>query len=88
MIAGVIVVEVTRDGQRVPLGRHNFVSMPLAGNRIVLPNKIGGLAAYDVARVEHSPCRTDPETLAEKLRTEKGPWCLIEVTMTDPMFEI
>ncbi len=88
MITGIIIVEITRDGNRSPLGRHTFVSMPLAGNRIVLGNKIGGLAAYDVTRIEHYPSKTDPETTAENYRKEAGPFCIIEVMMTDPMFDV
>ena len=87
MIAGITVVEVTRDGKRLPLGSHNFVSLPSVGNRIVLPNSIGGLSAYNVTCVEHSPCKTDPATLADKRRTDKPPLCLVEVSLSNSLFE-
>jgi len=50
--------EVLHDGGISSRGDHEFVQLPSAGDRIVLPNARGALDIMRVLYVEHSPVAT------------------------------
>lgn len=84
MIEGAALIEELEGGEQVSLGKYDFIAMPSYGDRVILSNKIGGLATYEVVSIEHSPIRSDGTRKAEG----KLPWCAIYLKMLDPMYDV
>ncbi|MBW3243123.1 hypothetical protein KUV57_10480 [Epibacterium sp. DP7N7-1] len=84
MIEGIALIEKHKDGKQTTLGLYDFTALPVSGNSVVLSNKIGGLAAYEVLAVEHSPVPTNSANIKEG----KLPRCIVYLELMDPMFDI